>query len=307
MSGFGEGTGPQTIEELLGSGLMAKLDRLDVLSRKIFSGKVQGERRSRRRGQSIDFADYRPYTAGDDLRFVDWNIYARLEMLFLKLFLEEEDLSLALAIDTSGSMNWGGPDKLGFCRRLAMALGYIGLVNQHRVNLYGFNAEGVTQITSLRGRRRTREMATWLLDLQPGEAGGLEPAMRTISQGRRGRGVLIVMSDFLEPDGTEGALRCLTGGGDDVFCLQVLAPDELDPAASGLSGDVRLRDKETGADCEITVTPGLLRIYRERLDRFCNDLRDACTRRGIGHLTVSSDVDMEVLLLEYLRRQGILA
>ena len=126
MSQFGQGEAPRTVEDLLGGGLMAKLDRLDVLSRKVFSGKIHGERRSRRRGQSVDFADYRPYTPGDDLRFVDWNIYARLETLFLKLFLEEEDLSLAIAVDTSPSMDWGGPNKLGFCKRLAMALGYIG-------------------------------------------------------------------------------------------------------------------------------------------------------------------------------------
>ncbi|MBG79560.1 MAG: DUF58 domain-containing protein [Phycisphaerales bacterium] len=306
MSQFGQGDSPKTIEDLLGGALMAKLDRFDVLSRKIFSGKVHGERRSRRRGQSVDFADYRPYTAGDDLRFVDWNIYARLETLFLKLFLEEEDLSLAIAIDTSPSMDWGGPNKLGFCKRLAMALGYIGLVNQHRVSLYGFNSEGVQPLTSLRGRRRTREMATWLLGLEAGEAGGLEPAMRSIAMGRRGRGVLIVLSDFLEPEGYDQGLRYVTGGGDDVFCIQVLAPDELDPASRGLSGDVRLRDLETGEDCEITVTPGLMRMYRERLDQFCGGLRDWCSRRGIGHLTIGSDVDMEVLLVEYLRRQGLL-
>jgi uncharacterized protein (DUF58 family) len=306
MSEFGQGESPQSIDELLGGSLMAKLDRFDVLSRKIFSGKVHGERRSRRRGQSVDFADYRPYSAGDDLRFVDWNIYARLETLFLKLFLEEEDLSLAIAIDTSPSMDWGGPNKLGFCKRLAMALGYIGLVNQHRVSLYGFNGDGVQPLTALRGRRRTREMATWLLDLKAGEAGGLEPAMRSIAMGRRGRGVLIVLSDFLEPEGYDKGLRYVTGGGDDVFCLQVLAQDELDPASRGLSGDIRLRDLETGQDCEITVTPGLLRLYRERLDQFCGGLRDWCSRRGIGHLTIGSDVDMEVLLVEYLRRQGLL-
>ncbi|MCH2132913.1 MAG: DUF58 domain-containing protein [Phycisphaerales bacterium] len=306
MSSWGEGTSPQTVEDLLGGALMAKLDRLDVLSRKIFSGKVHGERRSRRRGQSIDFADYRPYSAGDDLRFVDWNIYARLETLFLKLFLEEEDLSLAIAIDTSPSMDWGGPNKLGFCKRLAMALGYIGLANQHRVSLYGFDGEGVKPLTSLRGRRRTREMAKWLLELEAGEPGGMDASMRSIALGRRGRGVLVVLSDFLDPEGYDTGLRYITGGGDDVFCIQALAPDELDPASRGLSGDVRLRDMETGAHCEITVTPGLLRSYRERLDRYCTGLREWCSRRGIGHLTIGTDVDMEVLLVEYLRRQGLL-
>ena len=118
--------------------------------------------------------------------------------------------------------------------------------------------------------------------------------------------MLVVLSDFLEPDGYDIGLRYLAGSGDDVFCLQVLAPDELDPGSRGLSGDVRLRDVESGLDCEITVTPALLRRYRENLDAYCSKLRDWCTRRGIGNLSIGTDVDMEVLLVEYLRRQGLL-
>ena len=113
---------PKTVDQLIDGPLMARLDALDVTSRKIFQGKVQGERRSRRRGQSVEFADFRPYVAGDDLRFVDWNIYGRLDRLFLKLFLEEEDLSLVLAIDCSGSMDWGTPNKFDYARRVATAL-----------------------------------------------------------------------------------------------------------------------------------------------------------------------------------------
>lgn len=127
---------PARVDELIDSKLMARLDVLDVVSRKVFLGKVQGERRSRRRGVSVEFADYRHYAHGDDLRFVDWNVYARLDRLFLKIFLEEEDLSLVIAIDSSASMNWGNPNKFLFCLKLAMALGYIGLVNHNRVSLY---------------------------------------------------------------------------------------------------------------------------------------------------------------------------
>ena len=133
---------PKRADELLDSELMAKLDQVDVMSRKIFAGKLQGERRSKKRGISVEFADYRHYTHGDDLRFVDWNIYARLDKLFLKMFLEEEDLSLVVAIDTSASMHWGNPSKFVFSQQLAMALGYIGLVNHNRVTMYGFNSEG---------------------------------------------------------------------------------------------------------------------------------------------------------------------
>ena len=116
------------LDDLLDSTLMAKLDAIDVVSRKIFSGKVQGERRSKRRGQSIDFADFRPYVHGDDLRFVDWNIFGRLDRLFLKMFLEEEDLSLIIAVDTSASMRAGNPDAFDYARKVAKVLGYVGLV-----------------------------------------------------------------------------------------------------------------------------------------------------------------------------------
>ena len=131
---------PRRVDDLIDSRLMARLERLDMVSRKIFSGRVQGERRSRRRGMSVEFADFRPYVAGDDLRFVDWNIYGRLDRLFMKIFLEEEDLSLMVAIDTSASMDWGSPNKFEYARRLAMALGYIGLVHHTRVTLCTFGA-----------------------------------------------------------------------------------------------------------------------------------------------------------------------
>ncbi|MCP4939860.1 MAG: DUF58 domain-containing protein, partial [Phycisphaeraceae bacterium] len=165
MSRFPDGPPPRSsrptkVDELIDSRLMARLDHLDVVSRKIFNGRVQGERRSKRRGQSVEFADFRPYVHGDDLRFVDWNIYGRLDRLFLKIFLEEEDLSLIVVVDGTSSMHWGDPSKFEYARRLAMALGYIGLVNQNRVSLAAFGgldsegeSAGLQRISNLRGRR----------------------------------------------------------------------------------------------------------------------------------------------------------
>src|SRR5688572_10729333 len=180
MAAFGVTTAPKPkrIDELLDSALMAKLEQVDVLSRKIFAGKLQGERRSKKRGISVEFADYRHYAHGDDLRFVDWNIYARLDKLFLKMFIEEEDLSLVIAVDTSASMNWGNPSKFIFGQKLAMALGYIGLANHNRVTLYGFDSGGVRPLPSLRGRRRTQEMGRWLLNLEPGGSSAFDQSMR---------------------------------------------------------------------------------------------------------------------------------
>lgn len=308
MPDFGAPTEPlpRRLEDLIGGTLLAKLDRLDVVSRKIFAGKMQGERRSKKRGISAEFADYRHYTHGDDLRFVDWNIYARLDRLFLKLFLEEEDLSLVVAIDTSASMHWGNPSKFAFAQRLAMALGYVGLVNQNRVSMFAFGGGEVRPITGLRGRRRTKELGAWLLGLEPGGAGGFSEALRRIAIGRQGRGVVVLVSDFLVKEGYEKGLRYLGGGGYDVFCLQVLSPEEIDPAANGLSGDLRLVDVEDGDEAEITVTAALLRQYRANLDAWCGQLREFCVRRGMMHLTIDTSTDVETLLLDYLRKRGLL-
>jgi len=295
------------VDDLLDSRLMARLDRLDVISRKIFAGKIQGERRSRRRGQSVEFADFRNYSHGDDLRFVDWNIYARLDRLFLKLFLEEEDLSMVIALDMSMSMNGGNPNKFDYARRLAMALGYIGLVNNNRVSLFGFGSERIERLTSMRGRRRTREMGRWLLDRTPEGIGGFTDGMRTIALGGQGRGVLIVLSDFLFPDGYEKGLNYVAGRGFDVFALQLLAPEEMDPARHGLAGDLRLIDSETNKETEVTASTAILTQYRKSLEAYVAGLRDFSVRRSITHQVVETSLDMDTLLLDYLRRRGLLA
>src|SRR6476661_2207416 len=152
---------------LLEPAFMARLDQLDVMSRKLLAGKLKGERRSKRRGQSVEFADYRNYVVGDDLRFIDWNIYARLDRLFLKLFMEEEDLSLYVIVDVSKSCDYGDPNKSLYMKRVAAALGYIGLVNYNRVHVSAM-ADGIVGETgALRGRRRVSQMIDFVSKLQP--------------------------------------------------------------------------------------------------------------------------------------------
>ncbi len=308
MADFGVTTQarPTRVDELIDGTLMSKLDQVDILSRKIFAGKLQGERRSKKRGVSVEFADYRHYVHGDDLRFVDWNIYARLDRLFLKLFLEEEDLSLVLVLDASASMDWGNPGKFMFVQQLAMALGYIGLTNQNRVTLYAFNDQAVSPLPSLRGRRRTREMGAWLLDLEPGGASGFPEAMRQIALGRQGKGVMVILSDFMFKEGYEKGLRYLAGGGFDTYCLQVLSPEEVDPARHGLAGDLKLTDIEDEDTAEVTVSAALLKRYKENLNAYCGKLRDFCIRRGIMHVTLDTSLDLTTVLLDYLRKRGLL-
>jgi len=295
---------PARVDQLLDAAMVAALDRLDVISRRQLRGTRDGERRSRRRGQGMEFADFRPYSPGDDLRFVDWNIYGRMERLFLRIFLEEEDLSLMVAVDASASMAIGG--KFLIAQRLAMALGYIGLVNQHRVTLAMLKEDSCERLAGLRGRRKAAAAAAWLLQRQA--QGGLrfESASRAASQGRQGRGLAIVISDFLMREGMERGLQSWVGRGWDVIALQVLAMEDIAPSTHGITGDLRLIDAEDASETEVTISDALLRDHRDRLQAHNATLRGLCTRRGIRHIAIDTEVDLARLLLETLRHGGIL-
>jgi uncharacterized protein (DUF58 family) len=294
------------LDDLLDAPLVAALDRLDLMSRKQLQGRQQGERRSRRRGQGMDFADFRPYAAGDDLRFVDWNIYGRLDRLFLKMFLEEEDLGLVVAVDGSASMDSGTPNKFDAARRLAMALGYVGLVNQHRVTLALLQEGRADRLAGLRGRRRAADAATWLLSRRAAGAAGFESACRTLATARLGRGVVVVIGDFLLREGYDTGLRALAARGWDVVAVQVLSPEEIDPRRGAQGDDVRLVDCEDRSEVEITLTAAAVRDQTRRVEAHAAGLRETCLKLGVRSLTITSAVDWPKLLLETLRGQGLL-
>ncbi|MFW6060720.1 MAG: DUF58 domain-containing protein, partial [Phycisphaeraceae bacterium] len=289
---------------------MRQLDRIDVMSRKILRGRMQGERRSKKKGQSVEFADYRNYVVGDDLRFIDWNLYARLDKLFLRLFMEEEDLSVSVAIDTTASMDWGEPNKLTFAKQLAAALGYMGLVHYNRVNLYGFTDTITGQMTGLRGRRPIPRMLEFLRQQQPPDTtdphpGNLLNVAKRIALVQRQPGVVILLSDFFDKGELSDALRYLSDDRHDVYAIQVLAPQEVDPTRGEIVGDLRLRDKEDGDVAEVSITPALLKRYKANLQAYCNHVRDQCLRRGIAYMVSETDVPLEDVVLKYLRRRGL--
>ena len=289
--------------ELLDADFMARLDSLDVLSRKILQGKLQGERRSKRRGQSVEFADHRPYVAGDDLRFVDWNIYGRLEQLFLKLFLEEQDLTVHIAIDVSASSDLGQPPKGLFIKKLAAALGYVSLVNNNRVTISSF-ADGVKmQLTNMRGRSYLSAMAEFLLTADCEGPSHFESCCRALAAGRIGSGIMIVMSDFFFKEGFEQGLRRLLGRQYDLYAIQVLSPQEFEPE---LTGDLKLVDIEDADTAEVTISGALLKFYKRNLTAYCNELKDFCTRRGATYVLANTADSVESLTLNYLRRIQLL-
>ncbi|MEM1166746.1 MAG: DUF58 domain-containing protein [Planctomycetota bacterium] len=321
---------PSTADELLPAALMRRLERLDIRSTKLFPGKLQGERRSKRRGQSVEFDDFRRYTPGDDPRFIDWNAYARFGKLFLKLFLEEEDLAVHVVLDASASMDAGLPNKLGFAARLAASIGHIALAKQNRLSVTIFGHPGMTrpaQLPERRGRHHTTRLLRFLMDeaLPMAERGSrsgpesgptgpdaeFEPTVRAIGAGGRTKGVVVILSDFLFAEGYAGGLTALAAAGSsfDVYAVQTLAPAELDPRAElgadgGLGGDLRLTDIETGGTAEVTVSADLIRAYRRRVDAYLNDLSSYCLARGMRHIVATSDTTIESLLLGTLRKAG---
>lgn len=297
---------PKSIEDLLDARLIAQIERLDITSRKMFSGKLMGERRSKKRGQSVEFADHRPYVMGDDLRRIDWNIYGRLDRLFMKVFLEEEDLGLHVVIDSSASCDTGDPSKYFFMQKAAMALGYIGLVNMNRVAATTMgDAEGSIAggVKDLRGRRRTQDLSRFICSIEPGGGYSFREAAERIALARRGKGVMVIFSDFLFKDGYESGLRLLTGRGYDVICVQVLSPQEVDPP---IAGDLRLKDIEDGDFAEVTIAAPLLKKYKATVAAYCQQLQEFCTQRDMGYIFVKSDLAIDKLLLDYLRRRGVL-
>ena len=197
------------LTDLLDSGFVARLDAMDVLSRRIFQGKMQGERRSKRRGQSVEFAGHRPYAVGDDLRFVDWNIYARLDQFFRKLFLEEQDLTVHVLLDVSASTEQGEPAKGLFIRKLAAAIAYVALVNNNRLTVTAFADGVVDQLPNIRGRRHVPRLADMLIGAPAGGPSSLEKAARQLQGGSVGSGILVVLSDLLLKEGYETGLRRL--------------------------------------------------------------------------------------------------
>ena len=293
----------RTEDILLDADFMAKIERLDIVSRKIFAGLMKGERKSKRKGESVEFADYRNYVVGDDLRFLDWNIYGRLDRLFLKLFLAEEDLHVSILIDKSASMDWGEPNKALYARRVAAALSYIGLVNYDRMSLYAF-ADGLeSELAGIRGRRLMHRVIGWLGELEFDGVGDLEKACRQFVIRHPHKGLVIVLSDFLDKGGFEDGLRYLLARDLDLYVIQVLSPEEMDPQ---LAGDLRLVDVEDADTAEVTVSRALLSRYKQNLQAYCRTLRQYCTRRGINYLFTATEVPFDQLVLNYLRERGLL-
>ena len=292
-----------TSPPLLDPEFLHKLEQLELVSKKIIVGRMKGERKSKRKGTSVEFAEHRQYTAGDDLRHIDWNAYGRLDRLFLKLFLEEEDLHVHTLVDSSLSMGFGEPTKLHYAKQVAAALAFVGLVNNDRIILDAFASRLQQGIPNVRGRSQMGRILQFLERLQPSGESDLTTAARDFALRKAGKGVVVVISDFLDKRGYEDALRYLLAKKMDVFVIHVLSREEVEPE---LTGDLRLVDCEDDEEADVTISAPLLKRYKENLDAFVGGLREYCTRRGITYVFTTNQFPFDKLVLNYLRERGLL-
>ena len=287
---------------LLDPEFMHKLEQLELVSRKIIMGRMKGERKSKRRGSSVEFAEHRNYSVGDDLRHIDWNVYGRLDKLFLKLFLEEEDLHVYTLLDTSLSMNFGTPTKLHYAKQVAAALAFIGLVNHDRVILDTFASRLDKGIPSVRGRSQMWRVIQYLERLEASGESDLKSAAREFAIRHAGKGVVVVISDFLDKHGYEDALRYLLARNMDIYVIHLLSQEEVNPE---LVGDLRLVDVEDDEIAEITMSAPLLKRYKDNLNAFVGGLKEWCTRRGIMYIFTTNQYPFDKLIMNYLRERGL--
>lgn len=294
---------------------LKKLEYLHIVAKKVFAGRLRAERRSRKTGAGIEFADHRDYTPGDDLRYLDWAVYGRMNRLLLRLFEEEEDLYIYLLIDSSTSMRLGapsggsllsrGPDgriaKLGYAAQLAAALAYVGLSNLDRVAVYDF-ADGLRgQLPPARGKGRIFKVFDFLSALRPDGQTDLAAGLTSFVHRTRRRGVVVVLSDFYDAAGYEEGLNLLRYHRFEASVIQIIDPHESRP---GLRGDLELADMETGERRQVTLTDAMCAAYARAHNEYCQALESFCTARSIGYLRADTDVPFEDMVLRLLREGG---
>ena len=283
---------------------LRQLERLTLLTRKAVHGGIKGVRRSVKRGQSVEFTDYRDYSLGDDLRALDWNVYARLERLFIKLFVEEEDVTVHILVDGSASMATGSPDKLLFAKRAAAALAYVGLASYDRVSLAVLQRRSARRFPAVRGTGRVFQVLADLSGVQP--AAGptdLAAAVRHYAAQITQRGPLMLISDLFDAN-AERAISELAGTRCDVALLHTLSSDELDPP---MEGDLRLVDSETGEGVDITADLYTLDAYKARLAEWQAQLEQASTKRRVAYVATPTTLPLADLVFAELRRRRVLA
>jgi uncharacterized protein (DUF58 family) len=284
-------------EDFLDENFLRQLERLKLVARKVIKGPQKGEHGSWRSGTSLEFQDYRKYQVGDDFRYVDWNVYGRLDKLFLKLFRSEEDLMVHILIDISRSMAYGRPAKSLVAKKMAAALGYIALANLDHVAFVSFTDSLGSSLGSQRGKKAYHSILSFLTGLKPEGETGLNASLSDFASTCSRPGVAIIISDLLDTKGYEKGLEALNQRKFKTALIQVLDHEELFPS---LNGYLLLKEMETGETKRITLSDDLRSLYRQKMDHFLQEVSEFCLGKGIGYHLLDTSIPFEVFLFDYL-------
>lgn len=286
------------------SEFLKKLEYLYIVSKKIFAGRIKAERRSTRRGVSVEFADYRNYTAGDDFRYIDWNAFARLDELLLKLYEEREDLHIYFLVDASRSMTYGELPKLIYAKRVAAALAYIGLSNLDRVSISAFTDEDANRLPTERGKGKIFTVLDFLEGIDGTGETNLERSFRNFVHTTKRRGLIVLISDLFDPSGFAAGLNVLKFQKHDLFVIHIVDEKETNPE---LLGDYHLVDVETNELRPVTINESHLKRYKALFQKYCDDLDRYCIQREIGLVRTTTQSPFEELILRIFRMGGFVS
>lgn len=286
-------------EIFLDADFLGKLERLRLIAKRLSWASAKGEHPSSRKGSSLEFSDYRRYQHGDDLRYVDWNVYRRLDRLLLKVFTAEEEMNVYLLIDTSRSMAEGAPAKIDYAKKVTAALGYIGLKNLDRVGGASFSSALRAPLTLGRGRKQVLNLFRFLSHLSCAGETRLDAAIHTFANLFPHPGLVVVVSDLFDPAGWRSALEELAKKKYQLLVIHIVDPQELNPESSG---DVMMRDVENGCERRFFVDAQLKRRFQEELASYFDEIETVCASRGIDYLRTSTQVPFEEFVLQTLRR-----
>lgn len=280
-----------------------KLETLALVSRRVFAGRSRAQQRTKKRGSGVEFADHRDYTAGDDFRFVDWGVYQRFGRLLVRLYEEEEDLSIYFLVDCSKSMAFGDAVKFDQARRLCAALAYVGLANLDRITIVGIGTDVESRLPPTRGKGQIFKVLRFLQTLEPSSNTDLELAIGSFVARHSRRGLAVLLSDLFDPKGFERGINLLRYNKFEPFVLHVQDPMDRTPV---VNGDVRLQDVETRSVRDVTITPALLEKLNEAFREYDSQIQTYCQSHQVPYFNASTHVPFDELILRVFRHGGFL-
>ena len=290
-------------DDLFDDQFQRKLEYLALVSRRVFAGRLRAERRTKKSGSGVEFADHRDYQPGDDFRYLDWNVYQRFEKLLVRLYEEEEDLAIYFILDTSASMAFGDGQKLRYAKKVCAALAYVGLGNLDRVTIATTSDRVLERMPETRGKARIFKAFRFLREVQAEGTTDLGDAMKTFVAQNKRRGLAVLVSDVYDPKGFERGLNLLRYNKFDPFVVHVVDPADARPR---LQGDVLVYDCETGDEREVTVTAKVLERFALAHAEYIATVERFCATRQVPYVTASVEVPFDELILRVFRRGGFL-